>query len=55
MSKVKSYHVITAVGTNDLNEKVNTSLREGWQPIGGVTVTVVDDPTNLEGKMVTFC
>lgn len=32
------YQILTATNPDDLEQKVNKLLKEGWQPTGGLTV-----------------
>jgi hypothetical protein len=37
MEKVKEYLLVTEVGTKDFTERVNTSIKQGWQPFGSIS------------------
>lgn len=36
---MSEYTVVISISIHDLIEEVNNSIKEGWQPIGGVFVT----------------
>ncbi len=39
MSKILRYEVVYANSEQAFNEQINTMIREGWQPFGGISVS----------------
>lgn len=37
-----AYDIVTAATAHDLVKLVNQRIQEGWQPQGGVSITLVD-------------
>ena len=37
------YETLGADNLNNLDREVNVAIKDGWQPLGGVAVAVVDD------------
>lgn len=48
------YIIVHAEGTQPLTEKVNEYIKEGWQPLGGVTVVQIDYTEQNLGKDVRW-
>ena len=40
MNEQQSYQVVVRVNLTELIAEVNTLAKEGWQPLGGIVVTV---------------
>jgi hypothetical protein len=36
------YDILTAATAQDLAKLVNQAIRDGWQPLGGVSSTLID-------------
>lgn len=52
---VKQYKVVSGNPKDDFEKKVNESLKEGWQPLGGVsTVSVIIKIEAVESMGVGF-
>jgi hypothetical protein len=38
MSQVKEYTIVTATSLNELTKLINAEIKNGWQPLGGVSI-----------------
>jgi len=52
---IKEYQTIICLGTDKLNEEVNNLIKQGWQPIGGVSISHVVMPLNGKDLHTTQC
>ena len=55
---VKEYKAIEASGTAALNKLINEHIKDGWQPIGGISISASTYLTSKESNEVTielFC
>ena len=54
MKKVTAYLTLSAEGRPDaLNEKVNEAIKEGWQPLGGISVVTSDGASQSKEYLFT--
>ena len=53
MTKITDYKVISEYGTDALSKKVMSAIRNGWQPLGGVSAFVhtINSSTGQTGQM----
>jgi hypothetical protein len=50
---MKEYTVIQGLGLDELILRVNESIKQGWQPIGGIDSIAIPDPTG-KGLFLSF-
>ena len=44
---MKEYTIVDAIGTTELIQKVNTMIKEGWQPTGGICYIPLTTATEI--------
>lgn len=42
------YRIIRNDSLTELSEKVNSLIKEGWEPLGGVSITVIYNSNKLK-------
>lgn len=53
MNEIKEYTVLMAVGTSAISDEVKEHIQQGWQPMGGVSVTITLESYPALGENVT--
>jgi len=54
MNNITNYKIISAIGKDQLDEDVNHYISEGWQPIGGVSVLLMNNIYQPERQEYVF-
>lgn len=49
---MKEYKIIQTFGHSALSDEVNKAIKEGWEPIGGVTVSQFEFPTDKDREII---
>ncbi len=48
MNEIKDYKVIWGNSINQINKSVNSSIQDGWTPLGGIAIKDQIDPNDTK-------
>jgi hypothetical protein len=51
MNEILEYRLIASWKHDDLVDKINIAIRDGWQPLGGVSSSSEEDPDDKKQTM----
>lgn len=52
MDPITNYCVIVSPDIDNFIQEVNDAVKEGWQPLGGLVITVIDGRVTYHQSMV---